>query len=41
MGVLWRRGTKASLTGEPQAVLMGVEAVADANCELRVGSDMA
>jgi magnesium-transporting ATPase (P-type) len=30
------RAEQSSLTGEPQAVLKGVEAVADANCELQV-----
>jgi len=31
------RAEQASLTGEPQAVLKGVEPVKDANCELQVG----
>ena len=30
------RAEQASLTGEPQAVLKGTDAVADANCELQV-----
>lgn len=32
------RAEQSSLTGEPQAVLKGVEPVADANCELQVGA---
>lgn len=32
------RAEQSSLTGEPQAVLKGVEAVGDANCELQVGA---
>lgn len=31
------RAEQASLTGEPQAVLKGTDAVADVNCELQVG----
>lgn len=31
------RAEQASLTGEPQAVLKGTDAVADADCELQVG----
>jgi P-type E1-E2 ATPase len=31
------RAEQSSLTGEPQAVLKGTDAVADANCELQVG----
>jgi hypothetical protein len=30
------RAEQASLTGEPQAVLKGVEAVGDPDCELQV-----
>lgn len=33
------RAEQSSLTGEPQAVLKGVDPVADPNCELQVRSE--